>query len=169
VSWRTPRLSSRQSSTVSPPTCTPVSRAATSCSPAGTGVVRQMRSTLWPSWSDAIGMSDVDCPRSRSCPDQPRSPPLPTTTATKEFSPARWKRSRGRFLSWVGRELGREIVYSSPQTAAHVAGFVVHGSISGLIPAQALEAVLAMTSVRAVMANGRIVVGSKEPAYQPAD
>ncbi|MEX0898983.1 MAG: hypothetical protein WDZ66_13135 [Steroidobacteraceae bacterium] len=60
-------------------------------------------------------------------------------------------------------------MYSSPQTAADVAGIVVHGSISGLTPAQALEAVLATTSVLAVMANGRIVVGSKEPAYQPAD
>ncbi|MEX0734477.1 MAG: FecR family protein [Steroidobacteraceae bacterium] len=74
-----------------------------------------------------------------------------------------------RFLSWIGRELGREIVYSSPQTAADVASIVVHGSISGLTPAQALKAVLATTSVRAVIADGRIVVGSEESAAQPAD
>ena len=67
-----------------------------------------------------------------------------------------------RFLSWVGRELGREIAYASPQTASDVAGIVVHGSISGLTPTQALDAVLATTRVRAVIADGHIVVGSEE-------
>ncbi len=75
----------------------------------------------------------------------------------------------GRFLSWVGRELGREITYASPQSESEVAGIVVHGSISGLTPAQALNAVLATTTVRAVIADGRIVVGSQERVFKLAD
>lgn len=64
------------------------------------------------------------------------------------------------FLTWVGRELGREIAYATPATAADAAGIVVHGSIAGLTPVQALDAVLATTSVGAVIADGRIVVGA---------
>lgn len=62
------------------------------------------------------------------------------------------------FLSWAARELGREIAYASPQTATEVAGIVVHGSIAGLTPTQALDAVLATTSVRAAVTDGRILV-----------
>jgi ferric-dicitrate binding protein FerR (iron transport regulator) len=69
-----------------------------------------------------------------------------------------------RFLAWVGRELGREITYVTPATAADVAGIVVHGSIAGLTPTQALDAVLATTSVRAVIADGSIVVGGETPS-----
>jgi hypothetical protein len=74
-----------------------------------------------------------------------------------------------RFLSWAGRELGREIVYATPATAADVADIVVHGSIAGLTPGQALQAVLATTSVRGVITDGRIIVGSDGPARHPAD
>ncbi|MGH8197122.1 MAG: FecR domain-containing protein [Steroidobacteraceae bacterium] len=62
------------------------------------------------------------------------------------------------FLSWAARELGREIAYASPQTATEVAGIVVHGSIAGLTPTQALDAVLATTNVRAAVADGHILV-----------
>lgn len=75
----------------------------------------------------------------------------------------------GRFLSWVGRELGREIAYASPHTASDVVGIVVHGSISGLTPTQALDAVLATTRLRAVIADGRIVVGSEDSPPAPDD
>ncbi len=54
------------------------------------------------------------------------------------------------FLAWAGRELGREITYSTPATAVDAAGIVVHGSIAGLTPAQALDAVLATTRMHAV-------------------
>lgn len=74
-----------------------------------------------------------------------------------------------RFLSWAGRELGREIVYATPATAADVADIVVHGSIAGLTPGQALQAVLATTSVRGVITDGRIIVGGDGPAPHPAD
>jgi ferric-dicitrate binding protein FerR (iron transport regulator) len=74
-----------------------------------------------------------------------------------------------RFLVWAARELGREVIYSTPATAVDVAGIVVHGSITGLTPRQALDAVLATTSVRAIIADGRIVVGSEKPAIQATD
>ncbi len=67
------------------------------------------------------------------------------------------------FLSWAARELGRDVVYASPAVAADVEGVVVHGSISGLNPEQALDAVLATTTVRAVLDGGRIVI---EPGGQ---
>ncbi len=74
-----------------------------------------------------------------------------------------------RFLSWVGRELGREVVYATQQTASDAADIVVHGSIAGLTPAQALDAVLATTRVRAAVRGDRIIVGSNEPVSRPAD
>lgn len=74
-----------------------------------------------------------------------------------------------RFLAWVGRELGREITYSTPATAVDAAGVVVHGSIAGLTPAQALDAVLATTRMHAVPADGRIIVGSDRPTPRPTD
>ncbi len=65
-----------------------------------------------------------------------------------------------RFLAWAGRELGREIVYATPESATDVASIVVHGSIAGLTPRQALDAVLATTSVRGSLEEGRIVIAS---------
>ncbi len=62
------------------------------------------------------------------------------------------------FLSWAGRELGREVVFATPEVARETAKIVVHGSIDGLTPAQALVAVLATTSVRGTLDGGRIVV-----------
>ncbi len=74
-----------------------------------------------------------------------------------------------RFLSWAGRELGREIAYATPATAAEAGGIVVHGSIAGLTPGQALDAVLATTRMYAVSVDGRIIVGSDRPAPRPTD
>jgi len=62
------------------------------------------------------------------------------------------------FLAWVGRELGREVVFESPELRREAAAIVVHGSVSGLTPQQALNAVLATTSVRGSLDQGRIVV-----------
>lgn len=73
------------------------------------------------------------------------------------------------FLSWAGRELGREIVYATPAAATDAAGIVVHGSIAGLTPQQALNAVLATTRVHAVLTDGRLVVRDESPSIQPAD
>jgi ferric-dicitrate binding protein FerR (iron transport regulator) len=62
-----------------------------------------------------------------------------------------------QFLAWAARETGRELSFVSPQVEAEVAGIVVHGSIAGLTPAEALDAVLATTSVH-VDASGRNLV-----------
>lgn len=72
------------------------------------------------------------------------------------------------FLAWAARELGREVLYASAGLESEAAGIVVHGSIAGLTPLQALDAVLATTSVRAQVVEGRIVVGVQEPAVQPS-
>jgi hypothetical protein len=62
------------------------------------------------------------------------------------------------FLNWAGRELGREILYDRPETAEDAATILLHGSISGLTPVEALEAVLATTHLRAVVGDRGVVV-----------
>ena len=69
-------------------------------------------------------------------------------------------RPLAEFLSWAGRELGREVVFATPEVAEETAAIVVHGSIEGLTPTQALDAVLATTSVRGSLEEGRIVVAN---------
>lgn len=60
------------------------------------------------------------------------------------------------FLFWAGRELGRDVRFDRTQTADEAAGIVLHGSIAGLTPEEALDAVLATTHLRAVVADGHI-------------
>jgi ferric-dicitrate binding protein FerR (iron transport regulator) len=67
-------------------------------------------------------------------------------------------RPLSEFLAWAGRELGREVVFATPEVAAEASSIVVHGSIDGLTPAQALVAVLETTSVRGTFTDERIVV-----------
>ena len=52
-------------------------------------------------------------------------------------------------------------MYASPEAEAEAAGIVVHGSIAGLTPAEALDAVLATTSVHAKVSGGSLVVDSR--------
>jgi ferric-dicitrate binding protein FerR (iron transport regulator) len=66
-----------------------------------------------------------------------------------------------RFLAWAARETGREVAYGSPAVEREAAGIVVHGSITGLTPPQALDAVLATTSVRAQAAGGILLVDTR--------
>lgn len=66
-----------------------------------------------------------------------------------------------QFLAWAARETGREIIYASPEAEAEAAGIVVHGSIAGLTPAEALDAVLATTSVHADVSARSLVVDSR--------
>jgi ferric-dicitrate binding protein FerR (iron transport regulator) len=66
-----------------------------------------------------------------------------------------------QFLAWVARETGREITYASPDIEREAAGIVVHGSITGLSPPEALHAVLATTSVRAQVSRGSLVVDGR--------
>jgi ferric-dicitrate binding protein FerR (iron transport regulator) len=63
-----------------------------------------------------------------------------------------------QFLAWAGRELGREVVFATPGVRQEAASIVVHGSVAGLSPREALEAVLATTSVRGALDEGQIVI-----------
>ncbi|MGH8722180.1 MAG: FecR domain-containing protein, partial [Burkholderiales bacterium] len=69
-----------------------------------------------------------------------------------------------RFLAWAGRELGRDVKFSPALYEPELATIVVHGSTSGLTPAEALHAVLATTSVKATIADGQIVVARRGPS-----
>ena len=72
------------------------------------------------------------------------------------------------FLAWAGRELGHDIVYGTPEIAAAVSAIVVHGSIAGLTPMQALDAVLATTRLQAVHDGGRFIIDAQDSGRQPS-
>lgn len=71
--------------------------------------------------------------------------------------------SLARFLSWAGRELGCEVTLAGEIRESDLAAIVVHGSTTGLPPADALHAVLATTNFLATIADGRIVVERRMP------
>ena len=48
----------------------------------------------------------------------------------------------GEFLAWVGRETGWRVAWADPARGAAAAAAVLHGSVDGLPPEQALAAVL---------------------------
>jgi ferric-dicitrate binding protein FerR (iron transport regulator) len=54
-------------------------------------------------------------------------------------------RSLAQFLSWVGRETGREVVFDSPASQAEAERIVLRGSTAGLSPERALAAVMSTT------------------------
>jgi ferric-dicitrate binding protein FerR (iron transport regulator) len=62
------------------------------------------------------------------------------------------------FLTWVGRELGREVVYATPETEAEADHAVLSGSVAGLTPSDALAAVLPTTQLRSVERDGKIEI-----------
>ncbi|HXV40494.1 MAG TPA: FecR family protein [Steroidobacteraceae bacterium] len=62
------------------------------------------------------------------------------------------------FLGWAARELGCRVEYSTQQVEHEAAGVILHGSVAGLPPARALEAVFATTRMQAVVIDGRILV-----------
>ena len=62
------------------------------------------------------------------------------------------------FLTWVGRELGRDVVYATPETEAEADRAVLSGSVAGLAPADALAAVLPTTQLRSVERDGKIEI-----------
>ncbi len=65
------------------------------------------------------------------------------------------------FLRWVGRETGREIVFSSPASEEEASRVVLRGSVEGLTPERALGAVLATTRFAYREAPGRVVIDFK--------
>jgi len=72
------------------------------------------------------------------------------------------------FLAWAARELGCEVRFDRPETAREAESIVLHGSVSGLTPEQALDAVLATTRVRASVSNGLIAVTGTQDAAEAA-
>lgn len=57
------------------------------------------------------------------------------------------ERTLAEFLRWASRETGREVVYSSPRTEVEAQAVVLRGSIAGLTPERALDAVLSTTQL----------------------
>jgi hypothetical protein len=79
------------------------------------------------------------------------------------------------FLEWFARETGRRLMFVAPATRAAAERTILSGSISGLSPQQALEAVLATTSFRydisvpgelriSMRSNGTVNMGSHAAA-----
>jgi ferric-dicitrate binding protein FerR (iron transport regulator) len=62
------------------------------------------------------------------------------------------------FLDWVGREVGREIVFATPETEAEADRAVLSGSVAGLAPSEALAAVLPTTRLRGIERDGKIEI-----------
>jgi hypothetical protein len=52
-------------------------------------------------------------------------------------------RSLDEFLAWVGRETGRQVVYTSADAAREAEQTTLRGSVSGLAPEAAVAAVFA--------------------------
>ena len=74
------------------------------------------------------------------------------------------------FLSWVSRETGRTLVFETPQAEAAAADVKLHGSIEGLTPEAALNAVLATTPLRRDLANAHAIeieLASIDPQQGP--
>jgi len=67
------------------------------------------------------------------------------------------------FLIWVGREVGREIVFLTPESRAEAERAVLSGSVEGLAPAEALAAVLPTTSLRSTQREGKIEISLQSP------
>ena len=77
-------------------------------------------------------------------------------------------RPLSEFLDWAGRELGHDIVFSTAEIAAEASAIIVHGSIAGLTPMQALDAVLATTRLHVVHDGGRIIIDAQDSGRQPS-
>ena len=67
-------------------------------------------------------------------------------------------RPLAQFLAWASRELGREIAYATPEAQAAATRIILSGSVAGLAPEEALNAVLATTGLRRADEDGRIVI-----------
>jgi hypothetical protein len=71
------------------------------------------------------------------------------------------------FLRWVSREQGWEWQFRDAAAARHAKGVVLHGSIEGLTPAEALEAVLPTCGMTSQRRGGNLIVGLAPDPAQP--
>jgi ferric-dicitrate binding protein FerR (iron transport regulator) len=67
-------------------------------------------------------------------------------------------RPLGDFLAWIARQTGRKLIVADDQAKMKVASIVMHGSIRGLTPIQALSAVMSATELRYDLPDGQIRV-----------
>lgn len=65
------------------------------------------------------------------------------------------------FLDWAARELGRRVEFTTPDVAREAATVVLHGSVTGLSPSEALQTVLATTRMQASLTDGLILVAAR--------
>jgi ferric-dicitrate binding protein FerR (iron transport regulator) len=72
-------------------------------------------------------------------------------------------RSVDEFLTWAGRETGRQVVYASAEAAQRARTIVLKGSTQGLTPDDAVAAVLATTPLHPSIDDGHIRVEATSP------
>ena len=65
------------------------------------------------------------------------------------------------FLSWVSREMGRQITFSDARAREIANQTTLHGSVRGLRPMDALNQVLSTTSLRFEVREGEIRISSR--------
>lgn len=71
--------------------------------------------------------------------------------------------SLAEFLGWYADETGRAVDYVDADTRARAASAVLHGSVAGLAPADALAIVMASVDLAAVAGSDGIVIGPAQP------
>lgn len=70
-------------------------------------------------------------------------------------------RSLETFLGWVTRETGWQARYVDPESERSAPEIVLHGSVRGLRPDQALDAVLPTCGMRHRIEKGTLIVGTR--------
>ena len=63
------------------------------------------------------------------------------------------------FLEWAGRETGREVSFETPAAAEAARTIVLHGSVQGLSPEAALDAIMSTTRLRHQRQDGVLRIG----------
>jgi ferric-dicitrate binding protein FerR (iron transport regulator) len=72
-------------------------------------------------------------------------------------------RSLGDYLDWLGRETGWRVEFADPRQAAQARGIVLHGSTTGLRPADTPDAVLPACGLRYRLDAGVLVLERATP------
>ena len=67
------------------------------------------------------------------------------------------------FLVWAARETGRTVVYASPEAARQARSVTLRGTVAGLTPEEAVQAVLSTTSLQPQVQAEHIRVESNAP------
>jgi transmembrane sensor len=67
-------------------------------------------------------------------------------------------RTLGVFLDWIAREGGREVAFRNPAVEPAARRIVVHGSIDGLTPDEALAAIVPVCGLTYTIDRGRVVL-----------